>query len=154
MYRGAKIVTFLCFLCLDESETSIHTDDGNANLYDLDGNYIGNVSDFEATGLVQNAKDEAVRRSTLIDTYLTPLECENTAFDANSKTDEISEILKTHKSVEELFSSLVPQEVTYEEFWERYFYRCDEIRKLRCCILCSLIFSSTNVISMFIDDRN
>ena len=49
----------------------------NASLYDIDGNYIGTLNDFEVTGLVQNAKDEATRRSTLEETYLTPLEDEH-----------------------------------------------------------------------------
>lgn len=113
----------------------------NASLYDIDGNYIGTLNDFEVTGLVQNAKDEATRRSTLEETYLTPLEDEhcllsndsaaasNAVFNADAKTEEISDILQNQKVVEELFSLLVPREVTYEEFWERYFYRCDEASK-------------------------
>lgn len=50
-------------------------------------------------------------------------------FDIQSKTDEISAILEENPdSVQILFESLVPVRLTYEQFWQRYFYRCDENR--------------------------
>jgi hypothetical protein len=53
-------------------------------------------------------------------------------FDIESKTDEIASILDRHSdTVKEIFEALVPVELTFEQFWQRYFFRCDEtmIRK-------------------------
>ena len=48
-------------------------------------------------------------------------------FDIESKTDEIASILDRHSdTVKEIFEALVPVELTYEQFWQRYFFRCDE----------------------------
>lgn len=89
---------------------------------------------------------EAERRMTMEETYVVPLlptedeeeldEEEKTkieefqkAFDLESKTDQISELLEAYPdSVKLQFEDLVPQVVRYEDFWERFFYRCDEAR--------------------------
>lgn len=48
-------------------------------------------------------------------------------FDIESKTDDIASILDQHAdTVKEIFEALVPVELTYEQFWQRYFFRCDE----------------------------
>jgi DNA repair exonuclease SbcCD ATPase subunit len=48
-------------------------------------------------------------------------------FDIESKTDDIASILDQHAdTVKEMFEVLVPVELTYEQFWQRYFFRCDE----------------------------
>mmetsp|Transcript_8820 Transcript_8820/g.12536 ORF Transcript_8820/g.12536 Transcript_8820/m.12536 type:complete len:688 (-) Transcript_8820:193-2256(-) len=50
-------------------------------------------------------------------------------FDISTKTDEISHILQKYPdSVGIFFEELVPITVTYEQFWQRYFYRCDPDR--------------------------
>lgn len=50
-------------------------------------------------------------------------------FDIQSKTEEISEILaKYPDTVGHHFESLVPIYITYEQFWQRYFFRCDPER--------------------------
>lgn len=44
-------------------------------------------------------------------------------------TAEISRILQTYPdTVNQYFIDLVPTEVSYEDFWSRYFYRCNEER--------------------------
>jgi len=50
------------------------------------------------------------------------------SFNIESVTEEISEILKTFSEVQQLFAALVPTEISYEEFWSRYYYRCDPVR--------------------------
>jgi len=49
-------------------------------------------------------------------------------FDLSSKTDTISTILAENSTVQEYFQTLVPVVLTYEQFWQRYFYRCNVMR--------------------------
>lgn len=49
--------------------------------------------------------------------------------DIDSKTDEISEILKNNKDLDALMNTLVPVEISYVEFWSIYFVKKDEILK-------------------------
>ena len=92
------------------------------------------------------AEQEAIYRMALRDIYLSPLtvvvddtiglgdsssfEQEQISryfetFDIESKTDEISELLQQHEVLQAIFEELVPVEVSYRAFWERYFFRCD-----------------------------
>ena len=51
------------------------------------------------------------------------------AFSIDSKTDEIAQLLEEHpETLKVLFEELVPTTVTYEHFWQAYFYRCDANR--------------------------
>lgn len=51
------------------------------------------------------------------------------SFHIESKTDEIGEILAQYPdSVGFHFETLVPVTITYEQFWQRYYYRCDPER--------------------------
>jgi len=50
------------------------------------------------------------------------------SFDIESKTDEIAAILQSHAMVQQHFETLVPVVISYEQFWQRYFYRCDPER--------------------------
>lgn len=51
------------------------------------------------------------------------------AFDLASNTDDIAATLEAHPdTVRAHFETLVPTHVTYEQFWQRYYYRCDETR--------------------------
>lgn len=53
-------------------------------------------------------------------------------FSIDAKTDEIAQVLKEHEdTVQKHFEGLCPTQVSYEEFWKRYFYRCDEERIAR-----------------------
>ena len=50
-------------------------------------------------------------------------------FSIDAKTDEIAQVLEAHKdTVQKHFADLSPTQVSYEDFWKRYFYRCDEER--------------------------
>ena len=50
-------------------------------------------------------------------------------FSIDEKTDEISELLDLYPdTLKAHFENLVPTTVTYEDFWMRYFYRCDADR--------------------------
>jgi BSD domain len=52
------------------------------------------------------------------------------SFSLDAKTDEIAALLEAHPDTLKVsFEELVPTgEVTYQEFWQRYFYRCDPER--------------------------
>jgi len=127
---------------LDEKLSSIDNDDDSEeeerevpSAAVLDGEVFG--EGFENTGIISNAIDEVAHRRTLEETYTETLpETEEvkqflqTLQLANEETTaEISYILQSHPdTVQHYFTDLVPTEVSYEDFWSRYFYRCDEER--------------------------
>ncbi len=47
------------------------------------------------------------------------------SFDAEVKTEDITSTLESEADVKALFESLVPEIVSYADFWSRYFFRCD-----------------------------
>jgi len=49
-------------------------------------------------------------------------------FDIQTKTDDISQLLSQQPFLAQHFGNLVPIKVTYEQFWQRYYYRCDPLR--------------------------
>jgi len=50
-------------------------------------------------------------------------------FDVEKKTGDISQLLKENPEPLQLqFGTLVPAQISYKEFWERYYYRCDADR--------------------------
>lgn len=50
-------------------------------------------------------------------------------FKINDTTEEIASVLKKYPNTVEIhFNSLVPEVVTYTQFWQRYFYRCNLTR--------------------------
>ena len=50
-------------------------------------------------------------------------------FSIDAQTDAIAQILEDHQdTVQKHFADLSPTPVSYEDFWKRYFYRCDEER--------------------------
>lgn len=50
-------------------------------------------------------------------------------FSIEAHTDAIAQVLEEHEdTVKKHFEELCPTQVSYEEFWKRYFYRCDEER--------------------------
>jgi len=53
------------------------------------------------------------------------------AFDICERTEDISELLQTNAALAHIFHQLVPIQVSYTEFWKRYFYRCDRVRVQR-----------------------
>lgn len=91
---------------------------------------------FEDTGAIQSAEDEVIRLMNNEETFSTPLSEGDEdvqkfldAFDIESKTDEIAKILQANPITVKLhFEALVPTQISYELFWQRYFYRCDADR--------------------------
>ena len=99
----------------------------------MDGEVL--ESGFEATGMVTNAADEVARRSCLVETYTEPLDESRPdvvafleSFDLESKTEKIASLLGTSAIIKERFEQVCPEQVTYKEFWLRYFYRCNQKR--------------------------
>jgi DNA repair exonuclease SbcCD ATPase subunit len=86
----------------------------NASLVE-DSDHLDNTTEDEVGVLVYTDEDDPMVIEFLQN------------FDIESKTDEIASILDTQDdTVKELFEALVPIELTYEQFWQRYFFRCDE----------------------------
>lgn len=91
---------------------------------------------FEETGLVQSAEDEILRLMNIEETFSTPLSEGDEAvqkfvdnFDIESKTDEIAKTLEENPDTVKIhFEALVPTQISYELFWQRFFYRCDADR--------------------------
>ncbi|CCH45134.1 General transcription factor IIH subunit 1 [Wickerhamomyces ciferrii] len=50
-------------------------------------------------------------------------------FNLNSKTEDISKLLKQNNDLKKLSTTIVPEKSTYEEFWTRYYYLFDKILK-------------------------
>eukprot|EP00591_Stephanopyxis_turris_P003420 CAMPEP_0195516968 /NCGR_PEP_ID=MMETSP0794_2-20130614/9405_1 /TAXON_ID=515487 /ORGANISM="Stephanopyxis turris, Strain CCMP 815" /LENGTH=576 /DNA_ID=CAMNT_0040645689 /DNA_START=36 /DNA_END=1766 /DNA_ORIENTATION=+ len=116
----------------DAGDDLIVDEDGNI-LYGADADRAG----YESTGIVSDASDEVARLRGCEETYTEELpdtEEANTFLaeftpDDEALTETISKTLKSHPNTVQIhFSNLVPTEVTYEQFWVRYFYRCDEDR--------------------------
>lgn len=104
------------------------------------------IQDEQAVKKATAASREAERRMAMEETYLVPLLTNDgddddmdpkertdiqeylKDFQVDDKTDEISHLLEEHDILREYFEALVPTELTYEEFWSRFFYRCDQVR--------------------------
>lgn len=91
---------------------------------------------FEATGVVQSPHDEVTRLQGHAETYQEPLDESYEAvqefldsFKIDDKTQEIAKLLEDHPdTIKVHFETLVPTEIPYDVFWQRYFYRCDPDR--------------------------
>ena len=99
----------------------------------------GDVLDagFDSTGVIASASDEVARRRNHAETYLEPLNEEDPDvqefldhFDIDQKTTEIAQLLQDNPdTLQAHFDAMATEEVvTYAQFWQRYFYRCDEER--------------------------
>ncbi|GAX18330.1 hypothetical protein FisN_23Hh224 [Fistulifera solaris] len=100
------------------------TEDAAAALNNMDENF--DLSEEEA---------EALRRMKLEETYTTPLNEDDAEaeqflkdFNIEEKGEEISMNLEKHDMLKTFLDELVPDHVSYAEFWQRYFYRCDPQR--------------------------
>lgn len=88
------------------------------------------------------AAEERLKRMDMVETFEFPLISEDDPedykkdvekfladFSIDEKTEEIAKLLEEYpNSLKLAFEALVPTKVKYEEFWQRYFYRCDEVR--------------------------
>lgn len=77
-------------------------------------------SSFENDSADQNQSADSDAEISRVDAFLKSL-------NINDRTDEISNLLEKHPNTLRLhFGTLVPEVIHYEDFWERFFYRCDE----------------------------
>lgn len=105
-----------------------------ANRFSEDGDVLD--GGFEATGVVQSSQDEVARLQGHAETFQEPLDESYepvqaflASFKIDDKTQEIAKLLEDHPdTVKVHFETLVPTEIPYEVFWQRYFYRCDPER--------------------------
>ncbi|SMN21904.1 similar to Saccharomyces cerevisiae YDR068W DOS2 Protein of unknown function, green fluorescent protein (GFP)-fusion protein localizes to the cytoplasm [Maudiozyma saulgeensis] len=67
--------------------------------------------------------------STNKDIYLNSEKGKGKPIDIDTKTEEISEILKSNKELETLMHSIVPQQISYVDFWSMYLNKKEEILK-------------------------
>eukprot|EP00522_Entomoneis_paludosa_P018384 CAMPEP_0172452988 /NCGR_PEP_ID=MMETSP1065-20121228/10488_1 /TAXON_ID=265537 /ORGANISM="Amphiprora paludosa, Strain CCMP125" /LENGTH=449 /DNA_ID=CAMNT_0013205141 /DNA_START=120 /DNA_END=1469 /DNA_ORIENTATION=+ len=91
---------------------------------------------------ISPAAEERLRRMDMHETFDSPLVSEEdpedykkdveaflSDFSIDAQTDEIAKLLEENPDTLKLaFEALVPTKVKYEDFWQRYFYRCDEER--------------------------
>jgi BSD domain len=95
-------------------------------------------STFDHSGFVRK---ETVKLMSMQKVYTTPLlhtELDNDeqeevrlflkSFNLLEKTEEILELLEKYPSLKFHYFNLVPVDVNYGDFWQRFFYRCDETR--------------------------
>lgn len=116
---------------LKEFVTTVTTDTSSA-LNRMDDNFP-DVS-------LSPEEQEAIRRMKLEETYTSPLQIDDeedeetkkaldeylASFQIDEKTQDISaELEKYPDSLQPMFERLVPTTVLYNDFWQRYFYRCD-----------------------------
>lgn len=99
----------------------------------------------ESTGVDENSgsdsSNDISREEELIDEEEDAIERKEVqqflhAFDVEAHTQEISQLLSTEDDttltpLQEHFQTLVPQTVSYRDFWARYYYRCDPTRIAR-----------------------
>lgn len=87
----------------------------------------GDIASLE-DGNVHETNDDSIGESEVIDDEV-DIKQFIEMFDISSKTDEISNILTNNKdTVNRHFEDLVPVTITYEQFWQRYYFRCDPVR--------------------------
>ncbi|KAL7579866.1 hypothetical protein ACA910_004877 [Epithemia clementina (nom. ined.)] len=105
----------------------------------LDQNFPDGADEHEELSL---AAEERLRRMEMRETFDSPLISEDddedykkdvseylANFSVEERTEEISKLLEENPdTLKVVFESLVPTKVKYEDFWHRYFYRCDEDR--------------------------
>lgn len=84
-------------------------------------------------GAMMEEIDRLVREE---ETFTEPLDAQDEEvmaflkdFDVEQKTNDISKLLKEYpETLQVQFEYLVPTQISYKEFWERYYFRCDEER--------------------------
>jgi len=120
----------------DDSTTDTNSErndnfDSSEIIVDEDGNLI--ESGFDESKDISPARDEVIRLQNLNETFLDPLPDTDEAniflseFTIDKHTEEISSLLEKYpNSLQLRFTELVPVHIKYEEFWMRYFFRCDE----------------------------
>lgn len=109
------------------SATPILNDDGDV----IEGGYT-------VTGAISSAQDEIARREEDIETYTIPLDESDEgvqafldAFQIDEKTQDIAELLEENPdTIQSHFETLVPTEISYALFWQRYFYRCGDEERI------------------------
>ncbi|CAB4256586.1 similar to Saccharomyces cerevisiae YDR068W DOS2 Protein of unknown function, green fluorescent protein (GFP)-fusion protein localizes to the cytoplasm [Maudiozyma barnettii] len=94
------------------------------------GHTEGNSSTVNTQTIAGNRTEaELSELSTNKEIYLKIGKDKGEYLDIDSKTEEISDILKSNKELEILMNSLVPQQISYVDFWNIYLNKRDEILK-------------------------
>jgi len=111
----------------DDEEEEEH---GHGIIMGEDGDVIYEDSD---AGAMMEEIDNLVREE---ETFTDPLDEQDEEvvqflrdFDVEKMTDDISKLLEEYPDTLQVqFETLVPTQISYKQFWERYFFRCDEER--------------------------
>lgn len=114
----------------EDQETEQQQHHSHGIIMGEDGEVIYEDSDG---GAVMEEIDRLVREE---ETFLEPLDAEDeeviefvNEFDVEQKTDDISMLLEeSPETLQVQFETLVPTQISYKEFWERYYFRCNEER--------------------------
>jgi hypothetical protein len=106
-----------------------------------DTNYVRERVVEQSIAKKQSAlAQESQRRIQIPESFTVPLEVQadedpemkgriedyRKTFNIQERTEDISRLIQENDDLKEQFETLVPQIVRFEDFWERYFFRCDE----------------------------
>lgn len=100
--------------------TSEHgTDDDDV---DDNGDDDDDADDVTSANVQVPEEDEYVQEIKRVQVFLQD-------FDIEQRTEEISILLEQYpNTLQKRYEELVPDVISYKDFWERYFYRCDALR--------------------------
>jgi len=91
---------------------------------------------FVKRDVLSPEEEEALRRMNLPETYTSELDTNDeeveaflNSFSLEDKVDDMKTVLETHAdTVKVRLEELVPETVTHDDFWKRYYFRCDAER--------------------------
>ena len=99
--------------------SSVSADSNNGSKDTSDKLRISEERDQEKRTILSDQDAEEVQQ---IEAFLSEFQLE-------AKTSEISDLLEQHpETLQAYFEDLVPAVLSYADFWQRYFYRCDPVR--------------------------
>ena len=113
-----------------DNQDSFFDEDNAEPIADLNENTEdpSNKPDKEQASDADTTKEEAIDASTNLEQDPAVLEFLKD-FHIQEQTEDIGMVLNEHHdTVGLLFQNLVPMVVTYEQFWQRYYFRCDPDR--------------------------
>lgn len=135
-FAGSYVNRFGQFI--KESVVVAPPEDEDELIDDAEGELLFNVTD-DTKGRapkVSSTRTEAQLYAlhTSPELYLTTAEDESFGkfkdeFKLDSKTEDIANLLKQNVELNKLSTKIVPEKVSYEEFWTRYFFLYDKILK-------------------------
>ena len=126
---GSKLGTVVATASKGVSEIMNGTSTGKTDLTEANREEEGGKESEQRLALAGNRTEAELKElATNKSIYLEALEGKSfQKMDVTAKTDEINVLLKQDKDLQKLMSEIVPQDVSYEDFWSIYFTNREEI---------------------------